>query len=287
MSSVLLNAPVTSDDPMHPVAYRVVSRREDTIDVATLTLAACDAASALAEPAPGQFVMVWVPGIGDIPISVGGLSADGSLELMVRAVGAVTNAFVAAEPGAVFGVRGPFGTSWPLVDTTGRDVVVMAGGLGLPPLRLAIRQLVSGSDAPRSVTVLVGARVPEQLVYIDEYEVWAAGGARVATTVDIGNESWQGSLGTVTDLLDQRGLLGDPRNGLALVCGPEVMMTSGARALVALGVPAAHVSVSLERNMHCGVAKCGRCQLGPLLLCRDGAVVGWDRVGDILAVSER
>ncbi|MGF1600184.1 MAG: FAD/NAD(P)-binding protein [Acidimicrobiales bacterium] len=280
-----MDPPALCDDPMQPAPYRVVSRREDAPDVVTVTLAAV--AAGLAAPAPGQFVMVWIPAVGEIPISVGGITASHSLELTVRAVGAVSSALVAAPTGEVVGLRGPYGTAWPLAGTAGRDVVVMAGGLGLAPLRLAIRSLVGGAHAPRSVTVLIGARVPAQLVYADEYDAWEAHGARVATTVDVGDGSWYESLGTVTDLLDDHGLSGVPGNGLAFVCGPEVMMTSGARALVERGMPRRQVFLSLERNMHCGVAKCGRCQLGPLLLCRDGPVVRWDRVGGLMAVGER
>lgn len=285
MSEVMLASPAQFDDPMQPEPYRVVTRRVDTPDVVTVTFAAV--ATPLAAPEPGQFVMVWMPAVGEIPLSVGGLATDGSIELTVRAVGAVSSALVTADLGDVVGVRGPYGTAWPVDDATGRDVVVMAGGLGIAPLRLAIQSLVGGERAPRSVTVLVGARVPEQLVYAEEYDDWAARGARVAATVDVGDGSWRGSLGTVTDLLDEHGLQGDPGNGLAFVCGPEVMMTSGARALVERGLPRRHVHVSLERNMHCGVAKCGRCQLGPLLLCRDGAVVRWDHVSGLMAVGER
>jgi anaerobic sulfite reductase subunit B len=291
MTESTRSAEVLPADPMEPVPYRVVSRREDAPDVVTVTFDAVDARTALVEPAPGQFVMIWVPAIGEIPISVGGLTADGSIELTVRAVGAVSDAVVAAEAGDVLGLRGPYGTAWPFADATGRDVVVMAGGLGIAPLRLAIQSLVTDASAARSVTVLIGSRVPEQLVYADEYETWAAQGARVATTVDApdgsSHEPWLGSLGTVTDLLREHGLQGDPANGLAFVCGPEVMMMSGARALVELGMPPEQVHVSLERNMHCGVAKCGRCQLGPLLLCREGAVVRWDQVGGLMAVGER
>jgi NAD(P)H-flavin reductase len=159
----------------------------------------------------------------------------------------------------------------------------MAGGLGLAPLRMAIDRLVLGHHTPLSATVLVGARQPSSLLFPADLARWEGNGATVRTTVDAADRSWHGAVGVVTTLLDR-----DPaRADLAFVCGPEVMMAASARALMQRGIPADHIHVSLERNMHCGIAHCGRCQLGPLLLCRDGAVVRWDRAADLVAVRGR
>jgi anaerobic sulfite reductase subunit B len=159
----------------------------------------------------------------------------------------------------------------------------MAGGLGLAPLRLAIEAMVGGSPAPRSLTILVGTREPASLLYPDDLARWAASGVAVRTTVDIADRTWPGAVGVVTTLLDREPVDAD----LAFVCGPEVMMIASVRALMNAGLAAGRIHVSLERNMHCGIAHCGRCQLGPLLLCRDGAVVCWDQVADLVAVRGR
>jgi NAD(P)H-flavin reductase len=185
------------------------------------------------------------------------------------------------QRGDLLGVRGPYGTAWPVVRAAGRDTLVVAGGLGLAPLRMAIDALSGG--LPSRLTVVVGARHPEQLLYADDLNRWAELGVRVHSTVDAADRTWSGSVGTATALLQR---LGGPHD-VAFICGPELMMTSAVRAAVAHGTSSERVWVSLERNMHCGIAHCGRCQLGPLLLCREGAVVRWDRVEELLEVRGR
>jgi len=272
---------VTAPEPMEPVLYRVVSRWVEGPRVVTLRLAAV--AEALAVPGPGQFMMVWVFGVGEVPISVSNVTPDGLFDFTVQAVGATSTAITAAQVGDVLGLRGPLGTSWPVAQAADRDVVVMAGGLGLAPLRRAIDALTRGEPAPRSITVLVGAREPASLLYPDDLDRWSAQGALVRTTVDTADRTWHGAVGVVTTLVDREPVKAD----LAFVCGPEVMMVASVRALMNAGLTDDHIYVSLERNMHCGIAHCGRCQLGPLLLCRDGAVVRWDSVSDLVAVRGR
>ncbi len=263
---------------MTPVPYRVVASRPATLDVVTLTLAPI---TDTLEPArPGQFVMVWMFGVGEIPVSVSAVGEDGEFGLTVRAVGAVSNAVVAARPGDTVGVRGPYGTVWPIDEARGRDVLVVAGGLGLAPLRTAIEELVAVGTP--QLTVVVGAREPDQVLYPQDLHRWRHLGADVHVTVDAAERRWTGSVGTATALVTR---LGDGRataHDTAFVCGPELMMTTAARATTVQGTDPSKVWVSLERNMHCGVAQCGRCQLGPLLLCRDGAVVRWDHVTQLL-----
>lgn len=269
---------------MLPVPHRVVERTEEAAGVVTLTLAST--AEVLAPAAPGQFVMLWMPAVGEIPISVSRVGDGGELLLTIRDVGAVSHAAVTAAPGDVVGARGPYGTAWPLASAAGRDTVVVGGGLGLAPLRIAIDGLVAGlgrPGGPSSVTVVVGSRQPDLLLYPDDLAAWTARGAAVHTTVDAADRSWHGAVGTATALLDRLGAAHE----LAFVCGPELMMTSAARALVRLGTPPEGVHVSLERNAHCGIGHCGRCQLGPYLLCRDGAVVAWPCVARLLEVRGR
>lgn len=262
-------------DPMEPVPYRVLEHVHETGDVASLTLEPVHVALRL--PGPGQFMMIWAPGVGEIPISVSRVTSGGNLVLTVRSVGAVSAAVVAMQPGDVAGLRGPFGTEWPVAAVAGRRVLVVAGGLGLAPLRIAVEQLVAA--APERLTLVMGARQPDQVLYPADLRRWAAAGVAVHLTVDAADRTWQGAVGTATAMVTRLGEAHDA----ALVCGPEIMMTTAARATISLGTPADAVWVSLERNMHCGIARCGRCQLGPYLLCRDGAVVPW---ADSMALLE-
>jgi len=224
-------------------------------------------------------------------VSAVGAEAGGLLVHTVRAVGAVTESICAARPGDVFGVRGPFGRGWPLdalptADAEASpDVVVIAGGLGLAPLRPVVHWLLRHRGAFGEAVILVGARTPDDIAYVDELAAWSArSDLRVLTTVDHAYAGWDGRVGVVTALLGQVSFA--PARTVALTCGPEIMMRLTARALVDAGVPAGRIHLSMERNMHCGLAHCGRCQLGPVLLCRDGPVVGYDRVGPLLDVRE-
>jgi NAD(P)H-flavin reductase len=269
-------------EPMTPLPYCVATRTSDGPDVVTLGLVPAGT-DVVGVPAPGQFLMVWVDGVGEIPISVSGLGDDGLVELTVRRVGMTSEAIVGAALGDVLGARGPYGTAWPIDETDGRDTVVVAGGLGVAPLRLAIEALIERRRDPHRLHVVIGARRPDQLLYTDSYDRWRAAGAQVVTTVDAADRDWTGAVGTATELLGRHDLRGD----VAFVCGPELMMVWTARALLRTGMAGDRIHVSLERNMHCGIAHCGRCQLGPLLLCRDGAVVRWDRVAELMAVPGR
>jgi len=265
---------VAGSDPLTPVPHRVVAVDVETSDVVTLTF---DPLSEALVPArPGQFVMVWVFGVGEIPVSVSNVEDAGGFALTVRAVGAVSNAVVSARPGDTLGARGPYGTAWPIADAKDRDVLVVAGGLGLAPLRTAIDELADGG--PRRLTLVVGAREPDQVLFAADLRRWRDLGVDVQITVDAASSRWDGAVGTATDVVARLGAAHD----VAFVCGPELMMTTASRAAIAQGTDPANVWVSLERNMHCGIAHCGRCQLGALLLCRDGAVVRWDRVVELL-----
>jgi anaerobic sulfite reductase subunit B len=274
-------SPARRAEPMEPAPHRVIGRTLESPRVVTLRVVPLE--QSLLISLPGQFMMAWVFGVGEVPISVSNAGPDGWMDFTVQTVGATSAAFNAAEIGDVIGLRGPFGTAWPVALAAGRDVVVMAGGLGLAPLRLAIEAMINGAPSPHSMTVLVGAREPASLLYPDDLARWAASGVAVRTTVDTADRTWHGAVGVVTTLLGREPVAAD----LAFVCGPEVMMAASVRALMNAGMAADRIHVSLERNMHCGIAHCGRCQLGPLLLCRDGAVVRWDQVAELVAVRGR
>ncbi|HZU80277.1 MAG TPA: FAD/NAD(P)-binding protein [Acidimicrobiales bacterium] len=258
---------------MTPVLYRVLSRRRHTVDVVTLRMAPLRGEAMTLRC--GQFNMLTAFGVGESAISVSsGPDERDWIEHTVRDVGPVTHALCATAPGEVVGVRGPFGTDWGVEEEDG-DVVVVAGGIGLAPLRGAILHLLGRSGDGR-LFVLVGARSPSQFVFAEDLRAWSAAGAHVAVTVDVAEPGWAGHVGLVTSLLGTAGF--DPAATSALVCGPEVMMRFVAGALLDRGMAPHRIKVSLERNMQCGLAWCGHCQLGPLLLCRDGPVVTYDGV---------
>lgn len=265
-----------------PVPYRVVSRTRETADTWTLTL---DPLSTAILPEPGQFAMLCVPGKGEVPISISDTRGDGRLIHTIRSVGAATGHLCAAEPGAAIGVRGPFGTRWPLREARGRDLLVVAGGIGLAPLRPTVHAALADRGNYGTVSLLVGARSPGDLPYLDELEGWRAHlDLEVDVTVDAAPSGWRGRVGLVTTLIPRATF--DPERAVAFVCGPEIMMSFVARALGDRGITSDRIWVSLERNMRCGIGHCGHCQLGPVLICRDGPVFRLDEVARLLEVRE-
>ncbi len=269
-----------------PTLHRVVGRRRETVDVVTLLLESIDGERLRYRS--GQFNMVSALGVGEVAISVSGSPSDaGPLRHTVRDVGAVTHALCSSDVGDVVGVRGPFGTDWGVTESpSSLDTVVVAGGIGLAPLRGAIEELVAARESSGGrVFVLVGAREPAQLVFVDDLAAWEGAGAVVLTTVDRPASGWSGRVGLVTTLLANAGF--DARHCRVFMCGPEIMMRFSARALDDLGVDPARIWVSLERNMQCGLGWCGHCQLGPLLLCRDGPVVRYVEAQPLMNGRER
>ena len=270
---------------MLPVPYRVSQRRPETRDAVTLRLEPVDLP--LPQFGPGQFTMLAAPGVGEIAVSVSGDPSrrDGILEHTIRDVGAVSRALATAEVGTVIGVRGPFGTGWELDAADGQDVVIVAGGVGLAPLRPVVLAALADRDCFGRVEVVVGARSPSELLFREQLAAWSAGGAvQTEVTVDVSARGWTGGVGFVTEPLARLKL--DPSRCFAFVCGPEAMMRFSADLLMRKGIPADRIRVSLERNMQCGVAQCGHCQLGPLLLCRDGPVVDYRTAAPLLTVPE-
>jgi NAD(P)H-flavin reductase len=264
-----------------PSPFRISDRRRETHDTWTLELEPLAGDSLAVQP--GQFTMLYAFGIGEVPISVSGDPA-GPLVHTIRAVGAVTNALCDPEHDGTVGVRGPFGNTWPLHEATGRDVLVIAGGIGLAPLRPAVYEVLHGRDRYGRLTILYGSRTPPDLLYREELESWRSSGAEVDVTVDAAGSSWHGKVGVVPKLIAEARV--DPEVTTAFVCGPEIMMHFTARALLDGGMRADRIFVSMERNMRCGVGHCGHCQLGPTLICRDGPVYRYDAIEPLLAVRE-
>jgi NAD(P)H-flavin reductase len=271
-------------DPMLPTSYVVADKRQDLADTWTLELEPANGES-LGPFGPGQFSMIYAFGAGEVPISVsGGGEAGGRVGQTVRAVGAATKAICSIEPGAQVGLRGPFGNTWPLAEAEGGDVVVVCGGIGLAPLRLAINHLLAERDSYREVSVLYGARTPDEMLYPSELRRWREAGISVATTVDSAPAEWEGRVGLVTTLIPEAGFEG--ARTTAMICGPEVMMRFVTAALQERGVPDERIYVSLERNMKCAVGHCGHCQLGHRFVCKDGPVFPVGRIGTLLGVRE-
>ena len=273
---------VTTRGPMVPVPYRVVAQRTELVDTQTLVIEAVG--EALPHAAPGQFSMLWAFGIGEVPISHSRVhGARGAAEHTVRAVGATTRALCALAEGDVIGVRGPFGKGWDLPVAEGGDVVVVAGGLGLAPVRPVVEAILARRERFERVAVLVGARSPDDLLFADDLSAWRARfDVEVEVTVDHARAGWHGDVGVVTSMIPRVPI--DPRSATAFVCGPEIMMRFAAAALVDRGFARQRIQVSLERNMVCAVGHCGHCQLGPTFVCREGPVYTVAALGSLLDV---
>ena len=264
---------------MVPVSYRVARRRRETHDSWTLDLE--PVRETLDPLAPGQFAMLYAFGKGEVPISVSRLPQMHT----VRAAGTVSSALCDLRRGDVVGVRGPFGTAWPVEAAEGADVVVVGGGIGLAPLRPAIDHVLAHRERYGNVVVLYGGRSPEDLLYAAELERWRGRfDVEVGVTVDQAGAGWLGRVGVVTTLV--RGATFEPDHTIAMICGPEVMMRIAAAAVQERGVPTEAIFVSLERSMKCAIRLCGHCQLGPEFICHDGPVFTSDRVGPLLRVRE-
>jgi NAD(P)H-flavin reductase len=268
-----------------PIPYRVRTRVVENFESATVSLE--PVGQRLASPMPGQFMMLYAFGVGEIAMSVSGAPSgiDDTVTHTIRSVGAVSKALHDAEVGTVVGVRGPFGTDWGLGSCAGRDLVIVAGGCGLAPLRPVVLQTLAQRSRFGRVVLVAGARTPQHFLFLDEAGEWTRSPLFDAQLiVDTAGPDWGWQIGLVTEPL--RRLTLDPGRTTALICGPEAMMRFGAQVLLEHGMAANDIRVSLERNMQCGVGWCGHCQLGPLLLCRDGPVVGYDVAAPLLRVAE-
>ena len=271
-------------DPFVPEIYRVRSVRRELSDTVTLVLAPTSGSRPAFEP--GQFNMLYAFGIGEVPISMSANATDdGVFVHTVRDVGAVSGAIARLEAGATVGVRGPFGTAWPVRAAEGADLIIVAGGLGLAPLRPAIREVLANRQRYGRIIVLIGSRTPKDLLFKEELEEWRRRlDVDIDVTVDHADPSWHGNVGVVPDLIARAAF--DPQKTVALVCGPEVMMRFTVSALRDAGVTSERIYLSMERNMKCAIGLCGHCQFGPTFVCKDGPVVSYDRIADFLTVKE-
>jgi NAD(P)H-flavin reductase len=272
-------------DPMvtRPVAIRKIVWETD--DTFTLTLDVNNGSDGF-RFLPGQFNMLYVFGVGEAAISI---SSDpsklGTIEHTIHRVGAVTTMLAQMKRGDVIGLRGPFGSSWPLDVAKGKDVVVATGGIGLAPLRPVIYSLLKRRDEYGRIIIVYGGRSPLDLLYRVELEKWEdEQNVEVLVTVDRGDSSWKGNVGVVTTLFNYIKL--DSRNTVAYICGPEIMMKYTVEELERWNVAQDHIYLSMERNMKCAVGFCGHCQYGPIFICKDGPVFPLPRVRGLLDKKE-
>lgn len=257
--------------PPRMTPVRVASVVKETHDTFTLTLEP-ETEEGPGRFSPGQFSMLYVFGVGELPISISGDPYDSThLVYTVRSVGKATNALVNCQPGQSIGVRGPFGTTWPLEEARGKDVLIVAGGIGLAPLRPAINHILRHREDYVRLMVLYGARSPKDLLYRRQLSEWGRlPDTQVLTTVDYGGVNWRGYVGVVTTLFRYVRL--HPGRTTAMICGPEIMMRYVIRELEKRGLPDCDLYLSMERNMKCAVGFCGHCQLGPYFVCKDGPI---------------
>jgi NAD(P)H-flavin reductase len=250
---------------------RVTSVAKENHDTFTVTMES-EGADGVGGFAPGQFSMLYVYGVGELPISISGDPYEtGKLVYTVRSVGKATNSLVNRQPGDAVGVRGPFGTTWPLEAARGKDVLIVAGGIGLAPLRPVIHHILRNRDDYVRLIVLYGARSPKDLLYRKQLTEWSKmPDTQVLTTVDYGGVNWRGYVGVVTTLFRYVRL--HPGRTIAMICGPEIMMRYVIRELDKRGLPENDIYLSMERNMKCAVGFCGHCQLGPYFVCKDGPI---------------
>jgi NAD(P)H-flavin reductase len=279
--------PAGLPNPMLPTPWRIRRVRRDTRDTFTLDLEPVNAGDGLPF-LPGQFNMLYVFGAGEVPISMSGDPLkSGVMTHTVRAVGVVTKAMSRLKRGDMIGVRGPFGASWPVEEAAGKDVVIVAGGIGLAPLRPVIYHVLARREKYGRVALLYGARAPGDILYQSELEKWRGRfDLQVGVTVDNvpAGQDWRGHVGVVTTLVG--GTDFDPARTVAMICGPEVMMRFTVIELRKRGVGEEGIFISMERNMKCAVGFCGHCLFGPTFICKDGPVFRLDRVASWLSKRE-
>jgi NAD(P)H-flavin reductase len=276
---------MTSSHFMTPVPYRIQRMDRETQDTFTIEVASVDGGGPFSF-SPGQFNMLYLFAVGEVPISISGDPFDPrQIVHTIRAYGTVTSGLRKLKKGAVIGLRGPFGSSWPIEDLAGRDILLCAGGIGIAPLRPVLYHILAQRERFGKVILLYGERTPADLIYRRQIEKWRSRlDLAIEVTVDSARQGWRGNVGVVTTLIDRTWL--DPQRTFALLCGPEIMMHYAIEALRRLGLPEHQIYVSMERNMQCGIGLCGHCQLGPRFICKDGPVFLFSEVKHLFRQRE-
>jgi sulfhydrogenase subunit gamma (sulfur reductase) len=231
---------------------------------------------------PGQFVMLSIPGVGEAPfvITSSPSRSNGTFQVCVRKVGDVTGVLHGLQPGAKVGIRGPLGNGFPIDEMRGRDMLFAPGGMGLPPARSLINQVLDERDDFGRVIILYGAKTPKELLFREELDEWAKrADVEFHVTVDRADDSWDGHVGVITTLFPR--LAVDPHNTIAVTIGPPIMYRFVLMELLGKGIPESHIYVSLERRMKCGVGKCGHCQINNIYCCKEGPVFTYAQIKNV------
>ncbi len=253
-----------------PVPAKIVAKKDITEKETIFTMELPEGMSLHHKPM--QFVMVSIFGLGEAPISITSTpSDDNTFDLCVRRVGVLTEALHAMSPGDLVGVRGPFGNGAILENIPGRDLLFVAGGLGLAPLRSLINQTVEHRDFAGNVTILYGCKNPDEQLFLDDIAKWTDDPSiEFHQTVDVADESWKGNVGVITTLFDRIKI--NPRTTTPVICGPPIMYKFVIMKLLAMGIPERRIYMSLERRMRCGLGRCGHCQINGVYVCQEGPV---------------
>ncbi|KAA3616199.1 MAG: Ni/Fe hydrogenase subunit gamma [Calditrichaeota bacterium] len=272
-------------NPMLPDNFSISRIKTETDDTFTLELQPSKGILNL-DFEPGQFNMLYVFGVGEIPISISGdpCSKD-KLVHTTRVVGTVTKAMRKLRIGDQVGVRGPYGNPWPVELAKGKDVILVAGGIGLAPIRPVINHIIANRGDYNNVVLLYGTRTPQDILYPKEIAKWSEVHNILSfVTVDRAVGEWDGNVGVVTKLVARAPF--DPHNAVAMACGPEVMMRFTILEMQKRGIPDESIFVSTERNMKCGIGMCGHCQFGAEFVCKDGPVFRYDKIAKLFEVWE-
>ncbi len=269
---------------MIPQVYKIIQTKKESKDTFTMRLRP-DGDTEPAQFLPGQFNMLYAFGVGESAISISGNPVERSEFVhTVRAVGPVTEALARMPVGAHVGVRGPFGSEWPVTQAEGKDVLIVAGGIGLAPLRPVLYHIANEREKYGNVTLLYGARASKDLLYQSELKKFTAHGIEIEVTVDQGDSRWTGNVGVVPALISRARFA--PPSTVAMICGPEVMIRYSVMDLEKLGVPAHSIYVSMERSMKCGIGLCGHCRFMPFFLCKDGPVFSFEKIRGFFGKKE-
>jgi NAD(P)H-flavin reductase len=272
--------------PMLPFWARIVEIQPEAPGVSTFWLKFEDASVQKGFSfRPGQFNMLYVPGYGEAAISISSDPHDNQrIGHTVRSIGNVTNKLAKLKVGDPVGLRGPFGSYWPLEEAQGSDVVIATGGIGFPPLRPVLYHILRNRSSYGRVVLLNGARTPKDLQYTAEYETWSNNGIETMITVDRSDDTWTGQVGVVPILFYR--LKMEPQRSYVFTCGPEIMIRYVMFEAMARRVPMNRIFISLERNMKCGLGFCGHCQIGPYFVCKDGPVFSLEKLQPYYNVEE-
>lgn len=284
--SLATNAPSLPFEPLLPRPAVVQSIRTEAYGISTFSLAFTEPEMAAAYRfKPGQFNMLHIPGCGEVAISIASDPAKPDvLEHTIRYAGSVTRAIGRLKVGDVIGLRGPYGSSWPLEQCTGKDLLIVTGGIGMAPLRPVILSVMQHREQYGRVLLLYGGRTPQDLLYTEEFERWQQGGIEVHVSVDRADESWKGQVGVIPMNFYRIRL--EAKKTAVLTCGPEIMMRFVIYEAMARRIPKELIFVSMERNMKCAVGFCGHCQYGGTFTCKQGPIYNFKAIEPFFGKEE-